>query len=72
MSISVDKQVGQQIARLRRLAGLSEDVCAAALNLKAHQYLAAEAGERRLKAAELFTLAQLLNCKMADIFSHFP
>lgn len=63
----VDVAVGAAVRRLRKAAGIEPGALAAAAGQDTQALSAAEAGDRRLQASELFALSSALGAP----FSHF-
>lgn len=68
MAPEIDVRVGKNLRAVRLQLGLDEFECAALLRLDVAQYLASEAGLRRLQAGELFTLAERLRVSLSRFY----
>ena len=77
MAANTQNLVGAQVRRLRIGAGLSQEALAAKLQLAGWDLSRAglskiEAGLRRVNDAELWVLAKVLSCPLADLFPVRP
>lgn len=63
------KQIGQRIAKLRKLKGLSQDALAHNVKISRPSLAQIELGNRSLDVLELQTLAQVLNFSLDDFMS---
>jgi len=69
---AADRQVGRNIQILRCLRDIDRAAAARHLGCSVRSYTAVEAGERRLSAAALYDLANLLRCRISDFFAQVP
>ncbi|MEI7912293.1 MAG: helix-turn-helix transcriptional regulator [Verrucomicrobiota bacterium] len=77
MAASTQNLVGPQVRRLRLAAGLSQEALAAKLQLAGWDLSRGglskiEAGLRRVNDAEIWVLAGVLSCPLADLFPLRP
>ncbi|CCB67468.1 protein of unknown function [Hyphomicrobium sp. MC1] len=63
----VDRLVGSRLKSIRGVRNLSLSELAQSAMLSVEDYVDAEAGARRFRAAELFRIAKKLDISMADI-----
>ncbi len=65
----IDRQVGENLRRLRTARGLSQFDLAGVLDISSAQLQKYEAGQNRISAARLYCSAQVLGVTLDDIFA---
>lgn len=67
-SQDIDLQVGQRMARLRQVRGMSQTGLADSLGISFQQVQKYEKGTNRISASRLYDMAQVLGCAVGDLF----
>lgn len=65
---SIDRQIGERVARHRRAAMICVHAAARRSGLSPEDYLAGERGKRRFQAIELYSLAHYFGVRLSVFF----
>ncbi len=65
---SVDEYVGSRLEKFRTRAGLSQQYLAERIDVPLRELVKMELGKKRIEAATLFQLSELLDVAVADFF----
>ena len=69
--MTLDEFIGSRIRELRQAAGVPVEKVAATLSLPLDNYLAFEAGERRMPTGTMLDIASFFKVPLASLFDGF-
>lgn len=64
----IDVNVGKQVRRARRQAGVADDICADLIGVSIAEFYDLESGDRRFSPTQLFKLAKLFSTTVSTFF----